>query len=705
MIINHIKPNVESSELLEEKLFSIDDLGMIFDILRNKMYSNPILAVCREISCNARDAHREVGKSELPIVIHLPNSIEPYYKVKDFGPGISPDRIENVFIRYTASTKRNDNTQLGGFGIGSKTPFSYTDSFSITTNVEGTQYHYTCFIDETKVGKISLMHSAPTLLPNGTEIQVPVLTKNFAEFAVWTEQACRHWEIKPIIKGGTIDWKNQETILQGKNWLITKHLYNDQFLQIIIDGIEYSLDTNILQKYTSTKIITECRGNLLLYFDIGELSLSANREQIYLDERTQGLLRGRLEAITAELKDQMINQLDALPNLWQASLFYQHALQSVFHEWKFLGSISWRGITLSTDYNYLYVDCPVYTFTKGGKYRGGRFKEYSDPNKLTSSIQKSLSFVSGGQLYLNDLGLTNITPRHVRKAFTDDPTLATLQVICPTDKCTLSVLNDKIHLDLLDPIPLSRLTKAVVSPRHRTSSESRLLVFKWDGLLFRQSSYTALEEDEHQKVLCLLTKVEGIRHAILVKNKPSLSNNDLNYLVGLNPDLTFYGVDIETSSKRIKEDLTEMIPLDHLVKKLLKQHSQINFLELKAFESFYQGYSDLSINQQIRSLIKDTQSLFLNRFLVEEKMNNFQRDKKLNHLLQLYQAVNGDFSEDQVKHFISQHPEIDLNKISKDFEARYPLLEYISSYHYREIVPYIANYINLIDKEYYNATN
>src|SRR5665213_3254503 len=118
MKLNEAKPFFESSQDLEEHFFSIQDQGMLFDILRSKMYSNPILAICREISSNARDAHREAGKPELPIEIHLPLGLEPYYSIKDYGPGISPDRMINIFIKYTASTKREDNMQTGGFGLG-----------------------------------------------------------------------------------------------------------------------------------------------------------------------------------------------------------------------------------------------------------------------------------------------------------------------------------------------------------------------------------------------------------------------------------------------------------------------------------------------------------------------------------------------------------------------------------------------------------
>ena len=120
------------SDELEGSLFSIDTSNhFIFDLLRSKIYENPIKAICREVSCNARDANRSVGKGDVPIEITVPSYNNLSLIIKDCGPGISPYLIENIFIKYAASTKRDDNTQTGGFGLGAKTPFAYTDSFTI----------------------------------------------------------------------------------------------------------------------------------------------------------------------------------------------------------------------------------------------------------------------------------------------------------------------------------------------------------------------------------------------------------------------------------------------------------------------------------------------------------------------------------------------------------------------------------------------
>ena len=97
----------EGSEPIKDMNFSLDDAdqGLIFDMLRKKIYEDPIGTIIREISSNARDANRENNKEDVPIefVIESPNSLNnnSEYKIhiKDSGIGISPDRMENIFVK------------------------------------------------------------------------------------------------------------------------------------------------------------------------------------------------------------------------------------------------------------------------------------------------------------------------------------------------------------------------------------------------------------------------------------------------------------------------------------------------------------------------------------------------------------------------------------------------------------------------------
>src|SRR5579885_92217 len=582
MRLNEVRPKVETSGELAEQFFSIEDQGMIFDILRNKMYSNPILAICREITSNARDAHREVGTPEVPVRITLPNHLEEYYKVKDFGPGISPERMTNIFIKYTASTKRHDNTQTGGFGLGAKTPFAYSDSFSVVTVHNGIKYDYTCFIDPSRVGKLSLLHQAPTDEPNGTEIIIPVKSQDFQNFHSYTEQACRHWAVKPEIVGGTINWQTFNKILEGKKWAIAASSDWQRNAKMIIDEIEYPLELNTLRTYADGKLIDAARGHFIMYFGVGELSLSASREQIYLDKPTQAKIRARLQEILDEIKDQVDKKIDSFSSLWEANIFYRKELQNAFSNLTFLGKLEWKGYPLS-EY-HVYTGCPTFIYTKGKYSR----KHGTDPNKITRSNTQHVTFEENSALYINDLPLKEPTPRHVKKAFDSDPNLKTLQLVCPTDKMTVPELNRTIHLDQMKPSLLSTITKA--NARAYTPAASRLLIFKYDATAaaFRQTSYQNFDEDDDEKVICSLVK-ENLTYSTTqrvahLKGKGKVSLHSIRTLLQKFPKIALYGVDEDAPEDRVKEEFGEFPTLEQFVDEKIVKNASIDYVKIKFAE-------------------------------------------------------------------------------------------------------------------------
>jgi hypothetical protein len=699
MKLNDIRPTIETSGELEEQFFSIQDQGMIFDILRNKMYSNPVLAICREISCNARDAHREVGTPDIPIEIHLPTSLEPFYKIKDFGPGISPDRMSNIFIKYTASTKRDDNVQTGGFGLGAKTPFSYSDTFTIVTNYDGIQYNYACFIDETKVGKLALLAETKTTEPNGTEIIIPVQPYDFRSFSEWTELATRHWDVKPIIKGGTITYQNQNAVLSGDDWKLTTAPNQwEHSLRLIIDGIEYPIELSALKKYADSKMIDSSRCNMYLYFGIGELSLSASREQVYLDEMTQTKIRERLVRVESEIRTKLYDKIESFDNLWLANIYYRSVLSNAFHNIKFLGPLSWRGIPLSEP--YVNINCKVFSFMKGKYSR----KYGTDPNKVSRSNSGStLHFNEDSVLFINDLPIKEPSGRHVKKAFEDDPNLKQIQVICPSDKVTEDDLNTKFHLDQMVPRRLSEITTAKGRSANKTSSTNRLLLFKLDsGGNFKNVKYSSSGDDTNLKVLCMLKKDEhNSFKAPIINGNQALSYTCVNALVKNFPDVSFYGVDSEISEEKIDEHFSDFIPLEEFVEDKIISQGALKFVEIKLAKTLFYKTDDTIIKNEniFRKSIVSADSFFLYR------MDSHKAIQKLNNnfnscgLLDIYEAFEGPIPDSDLEKYLKDHPEFDLESINKKYQKKYPLVNYISHHRYHEILVPLIEYINLIDSK------
>lgn len=165
------------------------------------LYSDPIGSIVREIGSNMVDAHREkfkilegelsvpsgydpkyfeASKSKLPrIDINPKNNLtdtSATITFTDYGLGISPDRMEKIFTTMGQSTKRDTNEMIGAFGLGSKSPWTYTDAFYLTTVVSEVKYFYTLVFITGSVPEIKLLSTEKCKgEKNGVVITIPIL--------------------------------------------------------------------------------------------------------------------------------------------------------------------------------------------------------------------------------------------------------------------------------------------------------------------------------------------------------------------------------------------------------------------------------------------------------------------------------------------------------------------------------------------------
>ena len=119
--------------------FGISESAEFFHILSSTLYRDQKRAVVRETLCNAWDAHIASGITDKPIKVTLSRES---LTIQDFGTGISKEMMGPIYGVYGASTKKNDGQQTGGFGLGCKSPFAYTDHFQVTSSHKGERTIY-----------------------------------------------------------------------------------------------------------------------------------------------------------------------------------------------------------------------------------------------------------------------------------------------------------------------------------------------------------------------------------------------------------------------------------------------------------------------------------------------------------------------------------------------------------------------------------
>ena len=143
------------------------------------LYLDPVEAVVRETVSNAQDATgRSAGTS--PVVVESPDLLSPFLVVSDSGDGMTREQVERTYISYGMSSKRDDLSQVGAFGLGAKAPLAYTSEFQVETVRDGELTSIS--IRREQDGPVASLSTVNTDRPNGTKVTVPVREEDFDRF-------------------------------------------------------------------------------------------------------------------------------------------------------------------------------------------------------------------------------------------------------------------------------------------------------------------------------------------------------------------------------------------------------------------------------------------------------------------------------------------------------------------------------------------
>ena len=368
--------------------FSIAMNGKAFKVLSDTMYKDKIGSIVREISCNAYDAHISAGKADVPFEVHLPDPFEPWFAVKDFGIGLSEDDIRSVFTVYFQSTKDNSNDVIGAFGLGAKTPFSYTDQFTVTSVKDGVQTIYSAYITESGVPDCVKMGQSETDASNGVEIHMSVKREDFHAFKTALKDQLRYFPVKPIVNNASnFAFDSLPTNVLFKNDDITVYderhsYYSAGHSQVILQGnVGYPLDHNEIRSSLSDDAINVLdmlrNWHFAINFNIGEIGVIASREGVEYNKPTIANIEKKLLSIRTYLEHYVAAELAQIDTAWDRAVFLNENsfLKLVANSIKFdLGvpGIDNNGSNYNVDLSYIAKD-PKPTIDKwGGKVHARR---------------------------------------------------------------------------------------------------------------------------------------------------------------------------------------------------------------------------------------------------------------------------------------------------------------------------------------------
>lgn len=332
MIINQklsqVDTNIEDGEKLEVEMNS-----MMYSVLSDKMYTNPIQSIIREVLSNAIDANIAAGVKN-PVQVHFASDIDPVFYIKDAGIGMTQDEVVQVFGTYGRSSKREDNTQIGGLGLGAKTPFAYKKNggmFTVESSKNGVKSTTVFYKDSEDIPRKKLLGTEPCE-ESGTKVSFSVDAEDYSDFIRESVPVFMFAMQMPEILGAKEKWlqysgfNSYEDVTACREYIkntldieqLNRYAEEDQYKEsgipccfipfrrnvmdqfsnnIIIEmgGVPYDVDLmQVFPDDSRTRDFIRLSRYKILHFPIGSLDFQASREKLNYTERTKSLLQREL---------------------------------------------------------------------------------------------------------------------------------------------------------------------------------------------------------------------------------------------------------------------------------------------------------------------------------------------------------------------------------------------------------------------------
>lgn len=429
--------NVKTSNQFESRQMSISPEffnKMIWHTI--KQYKYKVRTSLQELISNAQDAQVEASNADRPLKITLPTKLEKVCKIRDFGTGMTPDVINNIYCNMGSSGSSYTNAKKGGFGIGGKSPLGFCDQYSIRTIVDGTEWTYSIYKNATNGISVDLVYTGETTEENGTEVQLPVAQDQVKEFIKGCCRATMFWDVQPefnldkeelfTVSGGVkisdkVSIYSHEELSNmfgetSKNYY--GHYNKSKEIIILVDGIPYLLDSEFYKGSIDSAFSRLHNSKVLVIkTTIGELKVLQTRESL----EDCKLTRDGLERIGTEVikdineyikketkKNTLLETIEAQKTItdtfsqWDDILFESFAVKNgaVLLPLKMVKKVNDKGQEISENKFQA-------TFIKY-HHRTKRRSYYRKNNKLQNAVRsvtkgRSIDFDEMGKIYLDDL--------------------------------------------------------------------------------------------------------------------------------------------------------------------------------------------------------------------------------------------------------------------------------------------------------------
>ena len=693
------------------------NIDAIAHLLQKATYKYPKQTSIQEYLSNGRDANREAGNGDIPLKVTFPTELNPTIRIRDNGPGLSPERVANVFVKYGNSTKRSSNLETGGFGIGAKSAWSFTDSFEITSYHGGKKYVYLAHKGNTVAGELTLISEEKSNEPTGVEIAITLERDDIATIIAAFYRTTFFWDVKPEVLGVTDEcisgeWRHPMPFLDCDDLKVYNKMqgcYDDThydmaesiFLESIskghmavVDGIPYPLPESNFENIYESYV-------LAYFFETGDLEISSDRENLVSvsnsDLNTQSFKRfekydkqitDRIEELVMA-GDDLSDKLYTLENLTRV---FNHNFRTVIQYGKKEYSVSTKrsyGRRNERDYS-LDINLPVDTVIKNFAW-----KTDAKSGEKTTDSEVICNDATRIILIDNDLGNgfvsvgKNRTKVKQNLQHMDYYRATFAQIIEPRNQKELDALK-KLPLEDLGIELLTELDDVEYAERTNNREKKDKDEFHCRNYYPSHYSDSVKPIDSHVSNLMKDDFEAQLDKVLLVEkngNSPDFGT-DNDYEVAA---FCEYFRDKGFTILSIKKDLYAKYTENNPERSFINAVNNIEFkTEAEKMEVIFPLYIDDDFDKELLQMKTDKIQNEMTRLFFETVKDIHKQNVTFQHRRHFIDALNLTDEHNQVVERIDQFRETIKN--------RYPLIEQLKFWREEINFDHIVDYINAIDK-------
>lgn len=298
--------------------FGFELNAKMYDMVLAKIYKDKHGAIVRELSCNAYDSHVEAGCPEKPFELHLPTWMDKTFYIRDFGTGIPHESFEDIYTNVGKSTKEQSNTQIGAYGLGSKTPFTLADTYVVENYKDNRKTTWACFKSAGKP-QVSRVGDETTQEPNGVKVIISFSSDHSSTFQSATVNQLQFFPVKPTLTGADVSWRNIEEFPKDVKYRYLEGLGRSY---VVMGNVSYPFDSYEIGRGSSSLNAVTSRP-IAIRAELGEVDIPPSRESLELTEKTKAFIHSVADEIAKAYVADYKAEAKQQQTLWDALVWYQ----------------------------------------------------------------------------------------------------------------------------------------------------------------------------------------------------------------------------------------------------------------------------------------------------------------------------------------------------------------------------------------------